>query len=76
MSATGTPFTALDLHDAINGGWRYPGIAGLVCPADWPTAHLLSAPCASVVRVDAAGSATEVVPPTLVELLVKGATDE
>jgi len=76
MSATGTPFTSLDLHDAINGGWRYPGITGLVCPADWPTAHLLSVPCASVVRVDAAGSAVEVVPPTLVELIVKGASDE
>jgi len=76
MDATGTPPSSLHLHDTINRGWRYPGIPGLVCEADWPTAHLLSVPCASVVRVDTSGAATEAAPPTLVELLVKGADDE
>lgn len=64
------PVDQLRFHDAINRGWTYPGIDGVACASDWPAAHLLAAPCASVVAVDGSGILTSMLGPTPFPLLL------
>lgn len=47
---SGVP-SAEAVHDAINGGWMYPGLPEVSCRVPWPMAHLVDTPCASVVQV-------------------------
>lgn len=64
------PMSPAAVHDAINRGWSYPGVPGLACPSAWPVAHLVAAPCASVVRAEVNDSLRLALPPTVFELLV------
>lgn len=70
LAATAAPVDQLRFHDTINSGWHYPGIEGVACASDWPTAHLVATPCASVVQIDERGILTSMLPPTQFPLLL------
>jgi len=64
------PASPAAVHDLINSGWQYPGIPGVVCPSDWPVAHLTAVPCASVLRAEPDDSLRLALSPTMFDLLV------
>ncbi len=52
-------FSAEAMHDAVNSGWEYPGMDGVVCGTVWPAAHVVGSPCGSVTIINAQGQSLD-----------------
>jgi hypothetical protein len=48
------PLTAESLANLINGGFDYPGIAGVVGPISYPAGHAVPSSAIGLVKIDGA----------------------
>ena len=48
--------TAENLANTINEGFQYEGIGNAVCPANFPSGHVVAIPCGSAIRADSSAN--------------------